>query len=220
MSDETRPGAARTGGPSTTHCRLSKSQYQYVAAALATSLSTIGLVCFVYTPILPALIQAALFPERSLIALSSAALVGFLVGTLAGRLAATIVARSAILNAMNVCASLSLLACAFPVSLAWLFVWRLLGGLSGVVVVVLLGATIMPHIAPAQKAIVGGAIFVGIGIGILASATLVPLLLNNGLRITWLGSGTLPSVLTIVVWRRLKTVTDLRTEMIYDTRRG
>jgi hypothetical protein len=39
-----------------------------------------------------------------------------------------------------------LLACAFPLSVAWFFFWRMAGGCSGDVVVVLLAATILPHL--------------------------------------------------------------------------
>jgi predicted MFS family arabinose efflux permease len=44
-------------------------------------------------------------------------------------------------------------------------------------------------------------VFTGIGLGIAASGTLVPLLLRHGLAETWQGLGLLSAVLTLVSWR-------------------
>jgi predicted MFS family arabinose efflux permease len=43
-------------------------------------------------------------------------------------------------------------------------------------------------------------IFMGVGIGIAASGTLVPLLLRQGLTETWLGLGALALLLTLLAW--------------------
>ena len=178
------------------------AQQRYLTAALATSLVTVGLVRFAYTPLLPALIHDSGFSERSLIALSSAGLVGFLLGALSGRSLAARFSSSHVLNAMNLSASLSLIACAFPLSIAWFFFWRLVGGISGGAAIVLLAATVLPCVSPERKGIVGGAIFVGAGLGILASGTVVPLLLHRGLRDAWLGLGLTAITLTVLVWNR------------------
>ena len=40
----------------------------------------------------------------------------------------------------------------------------------------------------------------GVGVGIAASGTLVPLLLTAGLRESWLGLGALSLLLTVAAW--------------------
>jgi len=44
----------------------------------------------------------------------------------------------------------------------------------------------------------GGAIFLGVGVGIAASGTIVPLLLDAAMRVTWLGVGLVPMMVFLV----------------------
>jgi predicted MFS family arabinose efflux permease len=66
---------------------------------------------------------------------------------------------------------------------------------------VLAAPTVLPHIAPTRRGLASGAIFTGVGLGIAASGTLVPLLLRQGLSEAWIGLGALAFVLTVVAWR-------------------
>jgi predicted MFS family arabinose efflux permease len=65
---------------------------------------------------------------------------------------------------------------------------------------VLAASTILPHVGPARRGLVGGAIFAGVGIGIAASGTLVPLLLRSSVAACWYGVAALSALLTVVSW--------------------
>jgi predicted MFS family arabinose efflux permease len=65
---------------------------------------------------------------------------------------------------------------------------------------VLAAPSILPHIAPARRGLAGGVIFTGVGLGIAASGTLVPLLLKQGLATTWCALGALALLLTVLAW--------------------
>jgi len=65
---------------------------------------------------------------------------------------------------------------------------------------VLVAATILPHVPAARKGAAGGAIFLGLGLGIAGSGTIIPLLLNVGLAQTWIGLGIVSVVLTAASW--------------------
>src|SRR4029078_7677066 len=104
------------------------------------------------------------------------------------------------LRGTMVLASLSAFACSMPVSFIWFFGWRFLAGLSGGVIMVLAASTILPHTAPGKRGVVGGVIFAGVGLGVAASGTLVPLLLQQGLAQSWYGLGALSATLTLVSW--------------------
>jgi predicted MFS family arabinose efflux permease len=65
---------------------------------------------------------------------------------------------------------------------------------------VLAAPTIIAHVAPARRGFASGAIFTGIGLGIAASGTIVPLLLRQGLTETWLGLAVVSLLLTVVAW--------------------
>src|ERR1700744_2356431 len=60
-------------------------QKRYIFAALSSSLITIGLVRFAYTPLLPILIRDRWFAAPDVVFLSVASLLGYLVGALIGR---------------------------------------------------------------------------------------------------------------------------------------
>src|SRR6266851_3258344 len=91
-------------------------------------------------------------------------------------------------------------ACALPLSFAWFFLWRFAAGVAGGALLVLAAPAVLPHVPAARRGLAGGAIFTGVGLGIAASGTLVPLLLRLGLVEAWCGLGTLALVLTIIAW--------------------
>jgi predicted MFS family arabinose efflux permease len=101
---------------------------------------------------------------------------------------------------MMVVVTLAFFACAFPVSVAWFFAWRLLSGVAGGAIMVLVAATVLPHVPANSKGIASGAVFLGLGLGIAGSGTIVPLLLEYGLRDTWIGLAALSAVLTAASW--------------------
>ena len=65
---------------------------------------------------------------------------------------------------------------------------------------VLAAPTVLPHVPAARRGLAGGAIFTGVGLGIAASGTLVPLFLRWGLTQAWCGLGALALVFTAVGW--------------------
>jgi predicted MFS family arabinose efflux permease len=101
---------------------------------------------------------------------------------------------------MMALATASFFASATPVSFAWFFLWRFAAGCAGGTLMVLAAPTVLPHVPPARRGRAGGLIFTGVGLGIAASGTLVPLLLEAGLGTTWLGLGVLSLALTAFAW--------------------
>ena len=172
-----------------------------IFAGLAASLVAIGLARFAYTPLIPPLIEARWFGASDVVYLGAANFAGYFAGALSGRRLGARFSNRAMLRWMMALAALSFAACAFPVSLAWYFAWRLVSGFAGAVVMVLVAQTILPTVAPARRGLASGAIFMGIGAGIVASGTLVPLLLDLGLAATWLGLAALSALLTVLTWR-------------------
>ena len=172
-----------------------------ILAGLCASLVGIGLARFAYTPLIPPLIEAHWFAAQDVVFLGAANLIGYLAGALAGRpLAARLGARRT-LQAMMALASLAFFACALPLSVAWFFGWRFLSGVAGGIIMVLAALSILPRVPAERRGLASGAIFLGLGLGIAASGTVVPLLLNEGLAATWAGLGALSLLLTVASWR-------------------
>ncbi|HSC84597.1 MAG TPA: YbfB/YjiJ family MFS transporter [Pseudomonas sp.] len=169
-------------------------------AGLCASLVGIGLARFAYTPLIPVLIEAHWFSASAVVYLGAANLAGYLIGALGGRALAARWSSATVLRAMMLLVTLSFFACATPLSVAWFFGWRLASGIAGGVIMVLAASTVLPHVAPSRRGLASGAIFLGIGLAIAATGTLLPLLLAQGLTQTWLGLGLLALLLTASSW--------------------
>jgi predicted MFS family arabinose efflux permease len=171
-----------------------------IFAGLCASLVSIGLARFAYTPLIPSLIQAQWFSASDVVYLGAANLVGYLIGALVGHPLARRVGNSTALRLMMLAVTLSFFACGFPLSVSWFFGWRLLSGVAGGAIMVLVAATVLPHVPVSRRGLASGAIFLGIGLGIAGSGTIVPPLLSLGLQNTWFGLGLLALVLTAASW--------------------
>ncbi|MGE5146122.1 MAG: YbfB/YjiJ family MFS transporter [Candidatus Eiseniibacteriota bacterium] len=170
-------------------------------AGLSATLVGIGLARFAYTPLIPALIAANWLSPAAAAYVGAANLIGYLAGALlAPRMAASF-ALPAVLRAMMLLAAASFFACAFPLSFWWFVVWRGAAGIAGGGLMVLAAPAVLPLVPPERRGLVGGIIFIGVGLGIVASGTLVPLLLQSGLVATWCLLGGLASALTLAAWR-------------------
>ena len=173
---------------------------RYLFAALSTSFIGAGLVRFAYTPLLPVLIESRWFDTSATVYLSAANPAGALFGAVTSTWLARRCSKVFILRGMNVLATLSLLACAFPISLEWYFSWRFLSGVATGATIVLVAATFLPHVPADRKGVASGLIFVGLGLGISATGTLVPFLLRFGLRATWIWLALFAGALTVSTW--------------------
>ncbi|HYG43927.1 MAG TPA: YbfB/YjiJ family MFS transporter, partial [Bordetella sp.] len=187
--------------PSLTPAKIDRALvWRYIFAGLCASLDSIGLARFAFTPLIPELIHAHWFTTSAVVYLGAANLAGYVLGALIGRPIAARLANEHVLRLMMVLISASFFACAVPVSFSWYFSWRFVSGIAGGVVMVLVAGTILPHVPAARKGAAGGAIFLGLGLGIAGSGTIIPLLLQWGLAQTWIGLGIISIVLTAASW--------------------
>lgn len=180
--------------------RLDRTAWFATCAGLSGSLVGIGLARFAYTPLIPSLIGAHWFTAADTVTLGAANFAGYLAGALLGRSIAKVLGNRAALRLSMLFATAAFFACAWPLSISWFFVWRFISGLTGGAIMVLVATTILPHIPLARRGFVSGMIFLGIGVGIAASGTLVPALIQYGLRATWIGLGLISLALTALSW--------------------
>lgn len=184
-----------------TETTVKNKSKQAILAGFCASLVGIGLARFAYTPLLPAIIDAQWFTSANAAYLGAANLVGYLIGALCGRPLANKLTSAFVLRLMMVLATVTFFACSQPVSFLWFFCWRVLAGISGGALMVLAAPSVLPLVIPARRGLAGGIIFMGVGLGIAASGTLVPLLLQNGLKVTWAGLGMFSLLLTVIAWK-------------------
>lgn len=189
-------GAHRSGGARPQPITIWRS----VLSAFCASLVGIGLARFAYTPLLPAVIDAHWFDASAAVYLGAANLAGYLAGALLGRPISSRIHVAITIRAMMLTAAAAFFACAVPISFGWFFAWRFASGFAGGALMVLAAPTVLAHVPVARRGVASGIIFMGVGAGIAASGTLVPLLLQEGLRQTWFGLGALSLVLTVIAW--------------------
>ncbi len=185
--------------PATSRVRQ-PTTWRIIAAGVCASFVGIGLARFAYTPLLPVLIHAHWFSPAATVYLSAANLAGYLAGSLLARPIAKRTSNRSTLRVMMLLTSVSLLACAVRLGVPWFFGWRFVSGLAGGVIMVLVAGTVLPHIPGARRGLASGAIFMGLGLGIAASGTVVPLLLHLGVWQTWAGLGVLCLLLSVFSW--------------------
>jgi len=177
--------------------------WRAVAACLCTTILGLGLARFAYTPLIPALIGAHWFSPGQAVFLGAANIGGYLVGAVLARVAARVVGVRVALRFFMVFATLSLLACAARWGFAWFLAWRTISGVAGAGLTVLAAPSVLPLLPERHRGFASGLIFLGIGFGIVASGTVLPVLLRGGLVVAWLGLAGAGVVLTALAWRFL-----------------
>ena len=178
----------------------STASWRAISAALCANFVGVGLARFAYTPLIPALIASHWYSASSTVYLGAANLAGYLAGALLATRMTERLGAVPTLRLMMAVATAAFFACAFPLSFWWYFVWRIGSGVAGGVLMALAAPLVLPQFPPSRRGLASGAIFTGVGLGIAASGTLVPVLMRAGLAQTWFGLGLLASMLTIASW--------------------
>ena len=168
----------------------------------AATLTGVGIGRFAYVAILPLLVQQAWFSRTEAGYLGAANLTGYFLGIgLAAWLSRYWSAARMVRLSMLLCA-LSFFSCGWQGgSLAWFLCWRTIAGACGAILMVQAPVLILPRTPVARRGRVGGIIFSGVGLGIVAAATVVPSLMHQGLALTWFTLGAICLVLTALTWK-------------------
>ncbi|MES2758229.1 MAG: YbfB/YjiJ family MFS transporter [Pseudomonadota bacterium] len=168
---------------------------------MAATLTGVGIGRFAYVAILPLLVQQAWCSRTAAGYLGAANLAGYFLGIgIAAWLSRRCSAGRMVQASMLLCA-LSFFGCGWQGGgLAWFLFWRTVAGACGAILMVQAPVLILPRTETARRGRVGGVVFSGVGLGIVAAATVVPSLVQHGLAATWLTLGGICLLLTILTW--------------------
>src|SRR5262245_39757433 len=161
--------------------------------ALATAL---GIGRFVYTPILPSMLEALLFTTTEAGVVASANFVGYLAGAFVSSRSFMIGnARSWLLTGLAI-STASTAAMAVPTGLIGFVVLGLMGGMASAIVIVCASTLVLERLSSSGATALSGVHFAGVGFGIAISAAVVSLLASLGLewRAQWIGAGVLATI--------------------------
>ena len=169
------------------------------ACGLLAMLVSVGIARFGYAPLVPALIAAHWFTAAAAFWLGAVNLAGYFIGAGFMRVwRGRIHVRFAIVGLMGLTA-LCLLGSAFNAGALLFGLCRLVSGITGGVLMVLMAAAVVGRAPPARRGRAGGITFTGMGIGITLSGLLIPRLLPYGLPATWAALGLFSLFATLVV---------------------
>ena len=146
-----------------------------------------GLGRFSYTAMVPALVESGALTAVEAGRVGMVNLIGFLAGA---ALSARLVVRGSVRRVLGAAIGLSVLALAasaVPGGFVWLGACRGLIGVATGIVMVLSLALIAATAPERKRPVAAGFVFAGVGLGVLSSGTLVPLLLGYGLAAAWAG---------------------------------
>jgi predicted MFS family arabinose efflux permease len=151
----------------------------------------VGIGRFIYTPILPPMVEDLLLTKGQAGLIASANFVGYLAGALAA--AAPLGAPRRWLVAMLAASAVTTLIMAWPSTMLTFVVLRFLGGAASAFVLVLASSLVLERLAADGRGDLAAVHFSGVGTGIAVSAVLTWALAASGFgwRAMWLGGGAL-----------------------------
>ncbi len=184
-----------------------KSESQRVVSialgGLVALAAAMGIGRFVYTPILPFMVESLQLSASQAGIIASANFLGYLLGALAAAMPSLPGGRrNWLIGALAISAATTTAMGAFD-SLIVFIVQRFIGGVASAFVLVLGSALVLEKLALAHRSGLSALHFAGVGIGIVISAITVSLLATSGhdWRIQWYASGLLSTLALVLVIR-------------------
>ncbi|MGD1877153.1 MAG: YbfB/YjiJ family MFS transporter [Kiloniellaceae bacterium] len=177
-----------------------------VAVALGGCIAmaaAMGIGRFVYTPILPFMVETLGLSQAEAGIVASANFLGYLLGALAAAKASLPGGRRRWFLVALAISALTTAAMAADASVPWFLLLRFASGIASAFVLVFVSALVLDRLAAAGRPGLSALHFGGVGLGIAASAVLVAQLAAAGVgwRGLWLASGGLALVALVAVLR-------------------
>lgn len=171
---------------------------------LAGGLIGVGICRFAYTPLVPVMIGEGWITPAEAGYLGAVNFTGYFLGAVLAWWSATRMGTGRAVRLNLVLCVLSLAAAALPWGFHWLALWRFAAGYGGAVLMVLVGPAVLSQVPAARWGAITGMVFTGVGAGVAATGTIVPLLAGMGASVAWLGLAATVLLLAAVVhafWR-------------------
>jgi predicted MFS family arabinose efflux permease len=176
---------------------MTKTPTSLAFGGLLAMAAGIGIGRFVYTPILPPMVEALGLTQSQAGLIASANFVGYLAGALLAALRLP-GSRRAWLLAGLVVNVVCLAAMGLTVSLTLFLLLRLIAGIVSAFILIFASALVLDRLAAVGRSSLSAVHFAGVGSGIVASAALVATL--SDWRVMWFASAALALAASLAVW--------------------
>ena len=170
---------------------VKKEDVPALFTGLMATFAGVGVARFAYTPLLPELIRQEWFTDSAAAYLGAANLLGYLIGALSAHWISERISIRLLMRLCFLSITLSFVLCSQPGTFGWFFMWRMIAGISGAILMVTGPVTAMSAVCDDRRVNIGAFVFTGIGLGAVLSASVIPQLLKVSLSMTWLVLGVL-----------------------------
>lgn len=161
--------------------------------------ASVGIGRFVYTPILPLMVEDLGMTKGTAGLIASANFAGYLAGALAAALPGLPGSRRRWLIVALAMSALTTAAMAIPSASAAFLALRFVGGVASAFGLVFSSALVLDRLSAAGRPGLAALHFAGVGIGIAISAVLATAFSARGWRVLWLAAGLVSMVSVAVV---------------------
>lgn len=168
---------------------------------LAGGLIGVGICRFAFTPLVPVMVGEGWISAPEAGYLGAINFAGYLLGAATAWPAQKRAGTGRVVRLNLLLCLVSLAAAAFPLGYHWLAVWRFAAGYGGAVLIVLVGPAVLALTPATHWGTITGIVFTGVGAGVAATGTLVPLLAALGATVAWLGLAIAALLLVVMVHR-------------------
>lgn len=166
---------------------------------LATA-AAIGIGRFVYTPILPLMLEDLHWSKSDAGLVASANFLGYLIGAIVAARPVAPGRQRRWLLAWLLVSALSTAGMALDTHLVTLIGLRLIGGAASAFVIVLASTLVLERLSDARRGSLSAIHFAGVGAGVMVSAAMVSALVaaGAGWQALWIGSGAVALLATVL----------------------
>ena len=165
---------------------IRRSDLAILQLGIAATLAGVGIARFAYTPLLPQLVEQGWFTDSQAVYLGAANLLGYLAGAISAHPLSQRFGSPLLLRLSFIAVFLSFALCVLPGWFSWFFFWRFMAGVAGAWLMVLAPSAALAQAPVERRGSIGALVFAGIGIGAVISSSVVPLLINQSLSVTWI----------------------------------
>ena len=179
---------------------MNKTPLALAVGGLLALAAAIGIGRFVYTPILPPMVEALQLTKTQAGLIASANFVGYLAGALLAALRLPGSRRAWLMGSLAVNA-ICLGAMGVTMALPLFLLLRLLAGIASAFALIFSSALVLDRLASAGRSGLSAVHFAGVGSGIAVSAALVAILVRDGAAWStlWFASAVLAAIASLAV---------------------
>ena len=169
---------------------------------ICATITGVGFARFSYTAIIPFLVGTGEVTAPEADYLGASGLVGYFLGALIAHRVALRTGDTLAIRAGLVLTAAGLGLSAFPGGFWWLLPWRLLVGVTGGVLMVLVPSFLLIQVPAAVRGRTGGVIYAGVGLGAGLGSLIVAPLASVSPALAWLGLTAGAALATALSWNR------------------